>query len=396
MQKAIFLVDMNAFFISCEMTRNTSLVGHPAAVAGDPKRRGGIILAANYDARKFGIKTTMVLHEALRLCPNLILVPPDMRLYSQMSKQVMCILEEYTPIIEQNSIDEAWIDVTNGGYTSSDYYSLACEIMENIKNNLSLWCSIGISENKFLSKMASDMKKPLGITELWAKDVKMKLWPLPVESMYGVGAQTAAKLKSAGIYKIGDMAQCSKETLTRKFGKYGSALYELANGIDYSPVLPHEKDEMKSIGRSTTLPEDITDIKIAQKVLMSLSEEVGSVTRKHGKKATTVQITIKYNDFQTITRQKTIPDTCLTKEIYEVAIEILSKNWNSSRPVRLIGISITGFEHAENEQLSLFEKATSKHSEKEEKLENTVDKLRGRFGNKAIKRAVLIEKDTNR
>src|SRR5690606_38927231 len=165
MQRVVFLVDMNAFFISCEMTRNNSLVGKPAAVAGDPKKRSGIILAANYEARKYGVKTTMVLHEAKKLCPGLILIPPDHRFYERKSREVMDLLSRYTPIIEQNSIDEAWLDMTGCEKLFGEPAESARSIMDAIINELGLWCSIGISENKFLSKMASEMKKPLGITE---------------------------------------------------------------------------------------------------------------------------------------------------------------------------------------------------------------------------------------
>src|SRR5450759_4685452 len=206
-QKVIFLVDMNAFFISCEMTRNDSLVGIPAAVAGDPKKRIGIILAANYEARASGVKTAMVLHEALKLCPKIVLVPPDHRFYEQKSKEVMDLLLNYTPILEQNSIDEAWLDMTGGEGLFGKPVEAAKRIMDEIKDRLGLWCSIGIAENKFLAKMASEMKKPLGITEIWEKDIPTKLWPLPVKEMYGIGGKTAEKLNHMGIKTIGELAK---------------------------------------------------------------------------------------------------------------------------------------------------------------------------------------------
>ena len=175
MKKVIFLVDMNAFFISCEMTRNPSLVGIPAAVAGDPKRRTGIILAANYEARAQGVKTAMVNHEALKRCPELTLVSPDHHFYGRKSEAVMHLLSNYTPDIEQNSIDEAWLDMTGSEGLFGKPLNAAQRIMDEIKDRLGLWCSIGIAENKFLAKMAAEMKKPLGITELWEKDIPEKL-----------------------------------------------------------------------------------------------------------------------------------------------------------------------------------------------------------------------------
>jgi nucleotidyltransferase/DNA polymerase involved in DNA repair len=256
MQKVIFLVDMNAFFISCEMIRNPSLVGIPAAVAGDPKKRSGIILAANYEARSCGIKTTMVLHEAFKLCPKLILVPPDHHFYEQKSEEVMDLLSSYTPILEQNSIDEAWLDMTGSEGLFGKPVVAAQRIMDEIKDGLGLWCSIGIAENKLLAKMAAEMKKPLGITELWEHDIPAKLWPLPVKEMYGIGGKTAEKLNHMGIKTIGDLAKFDRNLIVKTFGKSGTEISLHANGIDNSPVLPRMVDDVKSIGRSTTLPEE--------------------------------------------------------------------------------------------------------------------------------------------
>jgi DNA polymerase-4 len=186
----------------------------------------------------------MVLHEALKLCPNLLLIPPEHKFYEKMSREVMNIFSMFTPVIEQNSIDEAWLDMTGCEELFGEPLKSAENIQDKIKNELGLWCSIGISENKFLSKMASDMKKPLGITELWKKDIKQKLWPLPVQSMYGVGRQTAQKLRSIGIETIRDLALSGSDNLIKKLGKTGSEIIQLANGIDLSPVTPHLEGEM--------------------------------------------------------------------------------------------------------------------------------------------------------
>ena len=394
MDKVIFLVDMNAFFISCEMSRRPEIMGKPAAVAGDPKNRSGIILAANYEARKFGVKTTMVIHQALKLCPGMILIPPDHHYYEARSSEVMSLLENYSPIIEQNSIDEAWIDMTGTENLFGKPVEAARRIMDDIHEGLGLWCSIGISENKLLAKIASEIKKPMGITELWVRDIKEKLWALKVTEMYGVGKQTALKLNNIGIMSIGDLAVYDSKALTNLLGKQGAELQAHANGLDQSPVTPHTSGEMKSVGRSTTLSQDVTDIETIRNIFFEMCEEVGFDARKHNKKAKTVQITIKYSDFQTITRQVSVEPTNLTKDIFERGFSLLGKNWNSFRPVRLIGVSISGFDKEMlSRQLSLFDgEENLGQSVKEEKLEKTLDDIRLKHGLGSVTRAVQIKK----
>ncbi len=393
MKKVVFLVDMNAFYISCEKTRHPEIEGKPAAVAGDPVNRTGIILTANYEARKYGIKTTMILREAFRLCPDLIIIPPDHSFYDKKSKEVMQILSSYTPVIEQKSIDEAWLDMTGSESLFGQPLESAKSIMNKIKNELDLWCSIGISENKFLAKMASEMKKPLGITELWIKDIQEKLWPLPVSYMYGVGKQTANKLNSIGIFTIKELALTNKENIFHKFGKSGVELVLLANGIDDSCVTVNRED-MKSIGRTTTLPHDIKDIEYAKAILMELSDDVGMTARKSGKKGHTVQITIKYSNFNTITRQMGINPTCNIKDIYAAGVKLLERNW-SNQPVRLLGISLSGFQN-HKEQISLFNLVDANdegNDDKIDNLEDTILKIRKKYGTEIIKPGIPYKKE---
>ena len=389
---------MNAFFISCEMTRNPDLIGKPSAVAGDPQRRTGIILAANYEARKFGVRTAMTVQKALKLCPHMILVPPDHKFYQQKSCEVMKLLSNYTPLVEKNSIDEAWLDMTGTQNLFGSPLEAAKMIMEDIKTNLGLWCSIGISENKFLSKMASDMKKPLGITELWKKDIELKLWPLPVKFMYGIGEKTAYKLNTIGIETMGDLAKVDKNHVYNILGKPGIELYERANGIDFSPVAVGSPDDMKSIGRSTTLPEDVKDIEKLKYILMELSEDVGMTARKHNKKGRVVHITLKFSDFNVINRQTTVAPTCFTNDIYHAGYDLLKKNLPSNKAVRLIGITLGGFEeNCLSEQISIFDIATDSKSNfiennKHGKIDEVMDKIRDKYGFEKISRASLIKK----
>ena len=395
MQRVIFLVDMNAFFISCEMTRNNSLVGIPAAVAGDPKKRSGIILAANYEARSYGVKTTMVLHQALKLCPKLIMVPPDHHFYQQKSEEVMALLSHYTPVLEQNSVDEAWLDMTGTEGLFGNPLTAAKRIMDEIKDRLGLPCSIGIAENKFLSKMAAEMKKPLGITELWKRDIPAKLWPLPVKEMYGVGAKTAEMLSRIGIKTIGDLAKSNVNLIIKTFGKGGSEIHLHANGMDDSPVLAREDGDMKSIGRSTTLPEDISDVEKAKLVLMELADDVGMTARRHDKKGRTVHITLKYSDFRVVTKQATIPATCTTREIYQAGCSLIEQNWNRFHPVRLIGISLSGFrEDGCLSQLSLFDQTEiNPAKDKGRQIDEVMDKIRSKHGTETITFAILVKKE---
>lgn len=393
MKKVIFLVDMNAFFIGCEMTRRLELKGKPAAVAGDPKKRSGIILAANYEARKYGVKTTMVLHEARKLCPGIILVPPDHRFYEEKSQQVMTILSKYSPVIQQNSIDEAWLDLTGCEALFGKPLEIAKKIMDEIVSTLDLWCSIGISENKFLAKMASERKKPMGITEIWIEDVPDKIWPLPVREMYGIGKQTEKKLMNLGIYTIGDIAACNISILRKTFGKYGEEIHRLSSGIDASNVTANPHYDSKSISHSTTLPDDIVEIEAAKTILLNLAENVGKDARRQGLKGKTVSILIKYADFESITRQKTIVSTYLTRDLYRAGCDLLENNWSGHRPVRLLGIGLSNFEENETQQLSIFDMVEdTAASHKEEKLEKAIDAIREKYGSDKIKRAKTMNK----
>lgn len=387
---------MNAFFISCEATRNPDLLNKPAAVAGNPKKRTGIILAANYEARKFGVCTAMTLGQGLKLCPQMLLVPPDHNFYEYKSFQLIKTLYNYTPLIQKNSIDEAWLDMTGTEKLFGSPIEAATRIMEDIKENLGLWSSIGIAENKFLSKMAADMKKPLGITELWKKDVEAILWPLPIGKMYGVGRVSSQKLNDIGVKTIGDLVNLEKDLLCRTLGNSALELQELAKGIDSSPVEISSPDDMKSIGRSITLPEDIRDIDKLRLILMDLSEDVGIRARKYKKKGSCVQITLKYSDFKSITRQTSLDPTYFTEDIYQAGKDLLEKNFPSTKSIRLIGITLKGFDGpCSHQQISLFPSERGGNN-KYQSIDKVMDKIRNKYGKEKIGRASLISYKTEK
>ena len=395
MRPVVFLVDMNAFFISCEMTRNPALRGKPAAVAGDPEQRTGIILAASYEARARGVRTAMTVNEALRICPELVLVPPDHGFYEKKSNAVMELLSCFSPIVEPNSIDEAWLDMTGSEQIFGSPPEAAKRIMNAIDDQLGLWCSIGIAENKFLAKMASEMKKPHGITTLWPDELEKKLWPLPVVSLYGVGRKTADKLINLGFRTIGDLAGVDEKVLSGFLGKFGRAISRHAKGIDPDPVIGHHGESAKSIGRSVTLPRDILQPADAEQVLLSLADEVGRSARQLGLLGQTVHITVKFSDFSVITRQMTISPSHNTQDIYQAGCRLLRQNWQSGRPVRLLGIGLSGFGAGiTDRQLSFFDNTAKPDSCKRQTVvDQAMDQIRDRFGENSIARARQIQSD---
>lgn len=398
--RVVFLVDMNAYYITCEMSRHPHLKGKPAAVAGDPQKRTGIILAANYEARACGVRTAMSLQEALRRCPGLLSIPPDHSFYSEKSREVMSLLADFSPCIEQNSIDEAWLDMTGSEAIWGPPETAAQQIMTALDERLDLWCSIGIARNKFLSKMAADFKKPQGISTLWPEEITEKLWPLPVEMMYGIGGKTAEKLRRLKILTIRELATASPALLKQHLGEAFLDLQRKAGGIDASPVVPHLRDDLKSIGRSTTLAEDAYEVESIRTIFMGLAEDVAQQARKHHKLGNVVQITIKFSDFTSITRQVTLPvATFYTREIYETGYQLLRNHWPSRRGVRLIGISLSGFkDETVPQQLSIFDLApmegvgADERQRKQEKIDEIMDQVRQKHGADKIVRASLLRR----
>ncbi|TLS36406.1 DNA polymerase IV [Pseudalkalibacillus caeni] len=382
--RIVFHVDMNSFYASVEVAHNPELKGKPLAIAGNEEERKGIVVTSSYEARKKGVKTTMPVWQAKKLCPGLIVMRPDFDRYRKASLQLFELLNEYTPLVEPVSIDEGYMDVTD--YKGpKGYVGLAHEIQARLKDQFGLPSSIGIAPNKFLAKMASDMKKPMGITVLRKREIKEKLWPLKVGEMHGIGSKTEQKMNKLGIYTIGDLATSDRKQLELGLGVNGIRLFDRANGNDNRPVDPEAINEFKSVGNSTTFPEDLTD---SEEIKTALTNLADSVMRRMGRKevlASNIQLTIRYSDRKTVTRSRKLSNPIdHGKDIFNAAYYLFQKHW-TGEPVRLLGI--TGFELVEKQealiQLDLF---SFEKEEKNDRLHSVVNQLRDRFGESALLR----------
>lgn len=376
--RIIYHIDMNCFYASVEMAHNKQLKGKPVAIAGNPEERKGIIVTSSYEAREKGVKTTMPVWKAKQLCPELIVLPPRFDRYRLASKKIFKLLADITPLVEPVSIDEGYMDVTDTKHPRNPVQT-ARDLQQKILTELDLPCSIGIAPNKFLAKMASDMKKPLGITILRKRELPKILWPMPVEEMHGVGEKTAEKLRQMAIETIGDLAKADVYALKQALGINGERIHQRANGIDHRPVDPDSVHDFKSIGSSETLPHDSTDEKELLHLMEKLAEKVEKRMQRKQAVGSSVQIMIRYHDRKTITRSKKLDHYIDTKEeILSYAIELWNKHWNLE-PVRLIGVTVQDLiEKLEaGEQLDLF---TYEHVERKVKLNTAIHTLTEKFG----------------
>ncbi|WP_374723459.1 DNA polymerase IV [Calidifontibacillus erzurumensis] len=380
--RVILHVDMNSFYASVEMAHNPKLKGKPLAIAGNPKERRGIIVTCSYEARKRGVKTAMPLWEAKKLCPELIVMPPDFAKYKKASIAMFQILKRFSSLVEPVSIDEGYIDISDSKLYGSPL-EIAKKIQEQILSELDLPSSIGIAPNKFLAKTASDMKKPMGITILRKRDVPTKLWPLKVEQMYGIGKKTAEKLNSIGIRTIGELANASEYQLKQLLGINGIRLKERANGEDHRKVGPDSVSEFKSIGNSTTLPADTVDEQEIRHVFERLAASVERRMEQNGVVSWNIQITIRYFNRKTITRSRKLKQAVFTKEaIFNAAWHLFTIHW-SKVPIRLLGITAQELEEKKEatKQLSLF---TFEEEAKDEPLLLAIEKLKDKYGSNII------------
>jgi len=392
--RTILHVDMNNFFASVELLFHPELKDKPVAVAGDKEQRHGIILAKNEIAKKYGVATASPIWQAQRLCPDLILLPPHQDLYRLYSKRAHQIYESYTDQIEPFGIDEAWLDVSGSLRIFGKGVNIADEIRMRFKNELQLTASVGISWNKAFAKLGSDLKKPDAVTEISRSNFKSKVWPLPLNTLLYAGKHTQQIFQKYGIKTIGELAELDKNTAERIAGKHGETLWRYANGLDLSPVaFMGEKKEVKSIGNSTTTPNDIPTNEDVRKVFLTLSESVSRRARAEHVKGNTVVISVRESskNLKTYEKQCKLPHpTNLTLEIADTAQKLFESSYHWKVPIRSLGIRITDLSNDDSpEQLDLIIDET--HRRKIEKLEHTVDSLQGKFGKNAIKRAAIIK-----
>ncbi len=383
-ERIIIHVDMDAFFASVEQKENPALRGKPVAVCGDSTART-VIAACSYEAKKAGVKSGMPVSLGKSLCPELILVEGDMPKYAAVSTAIMGVLSVYSDMVEEFSIDEAFLDITHTKHLFGGKKETAERIKKHIFSSSGLPCSIGVGPNKLLAKLATGMGKPDGLTVL--ENAEEVLAELPAGKLCGIGAKTAAGLNEMGIRTCGELGRAPAQNLRAKFGIYGDILSKMGRGEDDSPVARSGKT--KSAGHSLTLPADTADSSEIERVLLSLSEEVSARLREGGFRGNTVTLTLRYGDFSTFTFQAKAQQTDNGYRIFAAALQLFKKHF-SGRPVRMAGVKVSGL-RKEPGQLYLFER-----DEKEERLQEAVDNIRRKLGNSAIVRAGTVMKEKSR
>ncbi len=394
MSRKIIHLDLDAFFCAVEAQNNPGLRGKPFAVGGRPEKRG-VVASCSYEARRFGIRSAMPMSQAVRLCPDLIIVSQHHRDYSKASRKVMAHLNNLTPLVEQLSIDEAFLDVT---ILRDEAQVIAHHLQSTINDDPGLPCSLGVATNKLVAKVANTIGKaeasqrkegtPNAIKIVAPGDEEAFLAPLPVSALWGVGPRTEARLTTLGIHTVGDLAKQPEEEIVRRFGKHGYSLIRQARGIDDREVVTSH--ETRSISREVTFDRDISDATTLKRVLRRLSEDVGRQTRRSELTGTTIKIKLRWSDFTTLSRQVTLPNpTDQDAEIQNAALSLFLQNWPEGRPVRLLGVGISGFE-APHRQLGLWEDSAALADNR--RLQSALDELRDRYGDDTIKRGSDLRK----
>ncbi len=385
--RTILHVDLDAFFASVEQRDRPELRGRPVIVGGEPGGRG-VVSAASYEARAFGVHSAMSLSEAGRRCPHGVFLPVAGRRYQQASRDVMAILRRFTPQMEPISIDEAFLDVTGSAALFGDGPTIAARIKAGVRDEVGLTASVGVATNKLVAKVASDLRKPDGLVVVPPGEEAAFLAPLPIGRLWGVGAKTAAVLADYRVRTIGDLAALPAEVVEARFGKHGSSLAERARGIDTDPV--HDGEAAKSVGHEHTFDVDTTDREVIERTLLAMADGVGGRLRSAGIRAGTIAIRMRDDSFETLSRQKTLPEpTDMTERIFEVALQLARPEVAAIRArggkVRLLGVTASHL--GEREQLSLFDPDDPRRRRAIE----AADAVRRRYGDGAMTRARLLD-----
>lgn len=392
MSRIIFHIDVNSAFLSWEAIdrlqhgEKLDLRTIPSVVGGDPKKRSGIVLAKSFPAKKYGIKTAQTLNDAFKLCPDLVTVKPRYHIYTRASKALMKLLKEYSPKVEIFSIDECFLDYTAVEHLFGSPEKAAYAIKERIKEELGFTVNIGISTNKLLAKMASELRKPDMVHTLFPDEVEKKLWPLSVRELFMVGRATERKLHQYGIYTIGELANTDLNFLKHVLKSHGELIYNFARGKDVSIVNDIKYSLVKSIGNSTTIPYDIVEREDVYNYLLSLSESVGMRLRAAEMRAYVVSIQIKTKGLTILQKQhKLLYTISTTNDIYEESKRLFDLLWDGV-PIRHIGVRVSHLQEEVPRQLYLLKM----EDEKMEQLDHTIDELRERFGKEIIYRGRLL------
>jgi len=397
MERTILHCDCNSFFASVECVFKPELKDVPMAVCGDEAARHGIILAKNILAQKYGVKTAETIWQAKKKCPNLVLVKPHYEAYHEFSKKVNAIYERYTDMVEPFGIDESWLDVTGSKLLFGDGERIANEIRTAVREELGITVSVGVSFNKVFAKLGSDYKKPDATTIISKENFKSIVWPLPVNNLLYVGKSSEEVFAKLGIVTIGDLANIDVRLLTSKLGKMGAQLHAYANGEDLSEVASiYDKREAKSVGNGMTFKRNLLGLEDIRAGVMYLADTVATRLRRHGYKGRTVAVALKDPQFKTVSRQMTLDEpTCLAKDIVDASMELIFSLWDITKPVRSITITVSKFDEGEGgKQLSFFGEDVDETShKKQQNLEETMDKIRKKYGNTSISYLKILSND---
>ena len=392
-KRVILHSDLNNFFPSVEIALNPALAGKPLIVCGDPKERHGVVLAKNEEAKKFGIKTAETVYSALKKCPDLQMVGSHFHEYKKYSQKVVEIYARFTDKIEECSIDECALDMTESTFLFGSGYEIAEKIRRTVKEELGLTVSVGVSFNKVFAKLASELKKPDAVTEISEENYREIVWRLPVTDLLFVGKSTAQTLRDLGVHTIGDLARADEAMLSRFLGKRGRQLRVYARGEDDEPVhFEKKKEDLKSIGNSMTLPKDITDREEVKRWFYALAESVSARLRVADVgRASTVHIVVRNEKLEDSTCQKKVPPTALCGDIAQAAYELFCRNFPLGYKVRMLGVTVSGFDY-HIEQMTLDSMLSGERSkyDKKERAESAIAKIREKYGYATVQRGVVM------